>query len=358
MTVLHRGVACALLAAVLFGASTPLSKLLIGQVEPVLLAGLLYAGSGIGLSVCLLWQVGRSPAAGNARPALLPARADLGWLAAAIALGGIAGPVLLLTGLASMPGSASALLLNLEGVFTALLAWCVFHENVDRRLLLGMLAIVAAGILLSWSGDARHVLAPGALAIVGACCCWALDNNLTRKVASGNAVQIAALKGLVAGAVNLLLALALGATLPPPSVMLAAGLLGLCGYGISLVLFVVALRELGSARTGAYFSVAPFAGALLALGVLHEIPPASFWWALGLMGIGLWLHLGERHSHRHRHEPLLHAHLHSHAGDDPHHAHTHAPDTDTSRPHAHLHQHDRLVHAHPHFPDIHHQHRH
>ena len=365
---LPAGIRHALLAAALFGASTPLAKLLVGQMAPTLLAGLLYAGSGIGLCGCLLWQALRRRAAAPAeragkQTARLHGR-DIGWLAGAILAGGVAGPLLLLTGLASMPASNAALLLNLEGVFTALLAWFVFHENFDRRILLGMTAIVVAGLLLSWAPGAQIRLAPGALAVIGACLCWALDNNLTRKVAAADAVQIAAWKGIVAGSVNLGIALALGAAWPAPSVTLAAGMLGFCGYGISLVLFVLALRQLGSARTGAYFSVAPFIGAAIGILLLQEATDLRFWLAGGLMGLGLWLHLTERHGHRHVHEPLLHTHEHAHANPengtpaDPHHVHAHDFAWDGSSPHSHAHQHGTLAHTHAHFPDIHHRHRH
>lgn len=363
------GVFSALLSAALFGASTPLAKILIGQLAPTMLAGLLYAGSGIGLGACLLlrsWRDRSAQALGRPRQHVASLQGkDAGWLVSAILAGGIAGPVLLLAGLATMPASSAALLLNLEGVLTALLAWFVFHENFDRRVLLGMAAIVTAGILLASQGGMVFQLAPGALAIAGACLCWAIDNNLTRKVAASDALQIAAWKGVVAGTVNLGLAHALGVAWPPVSIALAAGLLGFCGYGLSLVLFVVALRQLGSARTGAYFSAAPFVGALVAIGLLHEATNARFWLAAALMGIGLWLHLSERHLHRHVHEALFHTHQHSHPqpeGDDlnadTHHCHGHDFPWDGVSPHTHAHQHEVIAHTHAHVPDIHHRHRH
>ncbi len=362
------GILHALLAAALFGASTPLAKLLGAQMAPTLLAGLLYAGSGIGLCACLLWRAVRqrrqTPAARAGQQVARLRGRDIGWLAGAIAAGGVAGPLLLLAGLASMPASNAALLLNLEGVFTALLAWFAFHENFDRRILLGMTAIVAAGLLLSWGAGVQASLAPGALAIVGACLCWALDNNLTRKVAAADAVQIAAWKGIVAGSVNLGASMVIGVAWPAPSLAVAAGVLGFCGYGVSLVLFVLALRGLGSARTGAYFSVAPFIGAAIAIVLLHEATDLRFWLAGVLMGIGLWLHLTERHGHRHVHEPLLHTHEHAHARADdgmpadPHHVHRHDFAWDGKTPHTHAHQHEAIAHTHAHFPDIHHRHRH
>lgn len=350
---MHKGVIYALLAAALFGASTPFSKTLVGQIAPVTLAGLLYLGSGLGL---LIWFTLRAMAAGN-KPATsarltLP---DLPWLGGAILSGGIAGPVLLMIGLTLTPASSASLLLNMEGVLTALLAWFVFRENFDRRIFFGMVLIVAAGILLSWDQRPAFGVPWGALAIVAACLCWAIDNNLTRKVSAGDAVQIAGIKGLVAGSVNLSIALALGLPLPEASTVLIAGVVGFGGYGLSLVLFVLALRHLGTARTGAYFSVAPFAGAAIALLMPGETPGPVFWLAATLMGAGIWLHLTEIHAHTHSHVLMSHAHGHSH---DAHHQHTHDFPWDGKEPHSHPHQHEPLTHAHPHFPDIHHRHRH
>jgi drug/metabolite transporter (DMT)-like permease len=193
------------------------------------------------------------------------------------------------------------------------------------------------------------------VAITGACLAWAIDNNLTRRVSGGDAVMIAGTKGLVAGAVNLSLGLAHGAVLPAPALLASAATLGLLGYGISLVLFVVALRNLGTARTGAYFSVAPFFGAALALFVLRESPSAAFWVAAALMATGVWLHLTERHEHRHVHEPMEHSHPHVH---DEHHQHEHGFAWDGQEPHVHPHAHRRLTHSHPHYPDLHHRHEH
>jgi drug/metabolite transporter (DMT)-like permease len=345
---MHRGaIAYALASAALFGASTPLAKLLVGEIAPLLLAGLLYLGSGIGL---LAWFFLRST-----ERATSLGKADLPWLAGAIAAGGVAGPALLMYGLTRMDGATASLLLNLEAVFTAAIAWMVFRENVDRRVVAGMAAIVAGGVVLSWDEMPRAGGFAGPLLIAAACLAWAIDNNLTRRVSGGDAVSIAGLKGLVAGSVNLTLAMLQGASLPGPGFTAAAGALGLFGYGISLVLFVVALRHLGTARTGAYFSVAPFFGAALALLVLRESPSAAFWLAAALMTAGVWLHLTERHQHPHVHEPMEHAHVHSH---DEHHRHEHGFDWDGREPHTHAHAHRRLAHSHPHYPDLHHRHDH
>jgi len=350
---LHKGVVYALLAAALFGASTPFAKSLVGQVPPVALAGMLYLGSGLGLLVfyllrALVQRGGTDSTAGLARP-------DLPWLAGAIAAGGIAGPVLLMFGLTLTPASSASLLLNMEGVLTSALAWFVFKENFDRRILAGMLLIVAAGVLLSWEQRPAFGVPWGALAIVGACLCWGIDNNLTRKVSASDAVQIACAKGLVAGTVNLAIGIALGFQLPPASTALLAGAVGLCGYGLSLVMFVLALRHLGTARTGAYFSAAPFVGAAISLPMLGEQPGLMFWIAAALMGGGIWLHLTESHEHEHEHDVIDHTHAHTH---DAHHQHTHDFEWDGSEPHVHPHHHAPLRHSHKHYPDIHHRHSH
>jgi len=347
------GIASAILAALLFGASTPFAKRLVGEVPPQMLAGLLYLGSGVGLALVL---AARTLAArqGTARIAL-PSGKDWGWLAGAILFGGVIGPVLLMAALLETPGSTASLLLNLEGVFTALLAWFVFRENFDRRIALGMALIVAGGIALAWQPAGAAAGLWGPLAVAGACACWALDNNLTRKVSANDAVLIACMKGLAAGAVNVVAAVVAGQALPQPATGALAALLGFFGYGVSLVLFVVALRDLGTARTGAYFSVAPFFGAVLALALLDEPASAALLAGGALMAAGVWLHLTERHEHEHQHEPMEHEHPHVH---DEHHQHTHAFAWDEKKPHSHRHEHDPLRHKHPHYPDIHHRHRH
>jgi drug/metabolite transporter (DMT)-like permease len=339
----------ALAAAALFGASTPFAKALLGHTPPILLAGLLYLGSGMGLGLIRLLRD-----RGWHRP-LLPMPEWL-WLLAAIGCGGVLGPVLLMLGLAHTSAASASLLLNMEAALTALLAWVAFRENADRRIVLGMVLIVAGGVILGWSGKAHDTTAGfGAPLIVGACLCWALDNNFTRKVSAADALFIAGLKGLVAGVANTLLALALGARLPSSPLLGAAMLVGLLGYGASLVLFVLALRGLGAARTGAYFSTAPFIGALIAILGFGEPTSPGFWLAAILMGGGVWLHLSERHEHMHTHEPITHTHRHVH---DEHHQHAHDADRDSREPHTHAHTHAPLLHSHPHYPDIHHRHGH
>jgi drug/metabolite transporter (DMT)-like permease len=262
----------ALLAAVLFGASTPGAKLLLGQVEPQWLAGLLYLGSGVGLGAWALLRRAFDPG----KPQKAPfAKADLPWPGGAILAGGVVAPVLLMFGLRGTPASSASLLLNLEGVFTAALAWFAFRENVDRRIFAGVAAILAGGALLSWVGRPSGGIPWAALAAAGACLGWALDDNLTRKVSAADPVQIAGLKGLIAGAVNVGIALAVSPSRPALPAVVAAGALGLLSYGVSLVCFVLALRQLGAARTGAHFSTAPFLAAALSLAVVREAPTRS-----------------------------------------------------------------------------------
>ena len=350
---MHKGVASALLAAALFGASTPFAKMLVGGISPVMLAGLLYFGSGIGL---FSWMgMRRLLPAGRQHGGPRLTAQDLPWLGGAILFGGIAGPVLLMSGLTATPASSASLLLNLEGVLTALLAWFVFKENFDRRIVAGMALIVAAGMLLAWEERPAAGAPWGALAIAAACLCWAIDNNLTRKVSAGDAVQIAGIKGLAAGSVNLGIAFALGMPAPDAGAALSAGIIGFCGYGLSLVLFVLALRNLGTARTGAYFSAAPFVGAAVSLVLLRDTPGIVFWVSGALMAAGIWLHLSETHAHEHAHEAMSHNHAHRH---DEHHRHDHDFPWDGKEPHVHPHRHAPMVHTHPHVPDIHHRHRH
>lgn len=341
------GVAAALGAALLFGAGTPLAKLLLQAVNPWLLAGLLYLGSGLGMAS--IRQLTR------AAPVRL-SRAEWPWLAGAIVAGGVIAPVLLMFGLTGMPAAGASLLLNAEGVFTALLAWFAFKENFDRRIALGMAAILAGALVLSWPGaDALHFAALWpALAVLAACFAWGLDNNLTRKVSLSDASWIASVKGLAAGSVNLALAAWQGAAWPTATSAAAAMLVGVLAYGVSLTLFVLALRHLGTARTGAYFSVAPFFGALLAL-LMGEPLTFGLMLAAALMALGVWLHLTEQHAHEHTHEPLEHEHAHVH---DEHHQHAHDGPQVAEKRHSHRHRHERLTHFHAHFPDAHHHHAH
>ena len=339
------GVLPALLSALLFGASTPFAKLLLGSVDPWVLAGLLYLGAGVGLAIFIAVRP-----AGAEAPLRL---AHLPRLAAVVAFGGVLGPLLLMGGLARTDAATASLLLNLEGLATLAIAWGVYREGVDRRLVAGALSIVAGGAVLAWRGSAA--VDPGALLVVAACVCWGIDNNLTRGLNAADPAALAMIKGLAAGTVNLLAGLGVGGALPPPATIAAAAMVGVVGYGASLVLYLIGQRHLGAARTGAYFSLAPFAGAALAVGLVGESVTLPLLAAAALMAVGLWLHLVERHEHQHEHEPLEHEHRHVH---DDHHRHEHAAGEASTAPHSHRHTHDRLVHRHPHMPDLHHRHGH
>jgi len=351
MTVLSRTPALlALLSAALFGLATPFAKVLLGGVQTWLLAGLLYLGAGIGLGVLtLLRRTGGLPP----REAPL-ARADMPWLAAAILAGGIAAPVMLMFGLKLTSASSASLLLNLEAIATVAIAAIIFREHIGPRLLLGAVLIIAGAMTLSWQGG-FFSLDSGAMLIIAACLAWGLDNNLTRHISGADPLQITMYRGLIAGIVNVGIGLTGGAAMPGPALLAGALITGFLGYGVSLVLFVMSLQRLGTARTGAYFSTSPFIGATAALLLFPEPVTVQFLAAGAMMALGVWLSLTERHSHVHIHEPLEHSHRHRH---DAHHQHTHGEDTVKGEPHTHLHRHGPETHAHAHWPDLHHRHGH
>ena len=342
------GAPLALGAAAAFGASTPLAKLLLGSIDPWMMAGLLYLGSGLGLS--LLIAIRKLNGSFSAEAQLI--RTDLPWLAGTVIFGGLLGPLLLLFGLNLTDAASASLLLNLEAVFTLQLAWVVFHEHVDRRLFLGAIAIVAGAVLLSWQGDIGK-FRWGLLLIALACLSWAIDNNLTRKISATDPFVLAAIKGLAAGSINTALALNSGAHWPAFPQLPAALVLGFISYGLGLVLFIFALRYLGTARTGAYYGTAPFIGAIFAAIVLGTPLTAIILMAGLLMAVGAWLHLAERHEHEHVHADEEHDHIHVH---DEHHQHFH--EGKFTEPHTHPHRHPPLTHKHAHYPDLHHRHRH
>lgn len=344
-------VSYAVLSAAMFGVSTPAAKLLVGSIHPATLAGLLYCGAGIGVAV--LRRI--VPSIVTGAPETAVSRAELPWLAGAIGVGGVLGPLLLMFGLAHTDAATASLLLTLEGAATALIAWFIFHENFDRRVALGMACLVAGAAVLSWSGAPNLGSIVGPLAIAGACVAWGLDNNLTRKVSLADPLQIAMLKGLIAGPFNLFLGFSISGMIPSISGILLTGVVGFVGYGISVALFVVALRDLGTARTGAYFSTAPFIGSVVALIVFREPVTAQLIVAGLLMAIGVWLHLTEHHEHEHVHDALVHVHSHVH---DLHHRHAHKPTDPAGEPHTHSHEHKLTRHSHPHVPDMHHTHGH
>ena len=330
----------ALAGAILFGASAPLAKLLLADTDPLVLSGLLYAGCGVGL-LLLAPARPRLGLGGEARPA----RGDLPWLAGSIAAGGIIAPLLLLIGLQSTPAATASLLLNFECVATTAIAALAFREAVGRRVWLAVALITAACALLTVSFTGGWGFSPGALAVVGACLFWGIDNNLTCYISSRDPVIIGTLKGLIAGAFSLGLALALGRSLPGPATVAAALLLGAVSYGLSIVLYILATRGLGAARTSAWFGTAPFAGTALSLGLFRAWPGLQFIVSLPVMAAGALLLFGEEHDHMHVHVPIEHEHY---FREDAHH-----PFQGPGR-----HRHPEVRHSHPHSPDIHHRHGH
>lgn len=348
------GVGYAFGAAVVFGCSTPFAKKLGDGVSPQVFAGLLYLGSGLGLTATLLLAPSRG------RETSLQ-RGDRTPLLLAVVFGGMLGPLLLMVGLRTTPAASAALLLNLEAVFTALGAWLVVKEHADRGIVIAMMIIVIGGMLLSVDPNGGFALTAGAIAIIGACACWGVDNVATRPLGLRDPRQVGAVKGIGAGTANLAIGLATGGHLPRVAIVGGAVVLGFLGYGLSLVLYIKALRVLGIARTGAYYAAAPFFGAAIALVWLREPVGPMFLPAIALMAIGLALHLTERHRHDHAHVALTHAHRHVHA--DIHHLHvggsnsaSQFPESDES--HAGVHTHETFKHDHDHTPDEHHIHDH
>ena len=314
-------------------------------------AALLYGGSCLGLLLLLIIKWVR----GQPIPSI-PKAARWRFVGAVVA-GGVVSPVLMVLGLRLTTASTASLLLNIEGVFTALVAWLVFRENAGRRVVVGMATVVVGGVLLSIDATDGVALNVGALLIVGACLGWAIDNNLTQAASSADPVVVAALKGFGAAAVNGIIAVALGQPVPPPATTALTMLVGFAGYGLSLALFVVGLRHLGTARTGAYFGLAPFVGAAISIAFFGEVLTGWVLAAGALMALGLWLHLSERHDHEHVHDGLEHEHHHTH---DAHHQHLHEHgETDVDgEGHSHWHRHEAMTHSHPHAPDLHHRHSH
>ncbi len=339
----------ALLAAFLFGANAPLAKLALSDVHPVMMAAFLYLGSGLGLII--LWGIKRGLGRNVNKEAFLQA-GDLKWLAGAILAGGVAAPILLMTGLASTPASTVSLLLAFEVVATIVLAYTIFREHIGQRVWVATGIITAGTIVLSFTPGAVLTVSAGALGVIAACLLWGLDNNLTRVVSLRDPLTITIIKGLAAGSVSFCIAIGIHAPVPGIPLAFTVMALGFVTYGLSIFFFVRSLRTLGVARTGAYFSSAPFIGAMLSVLIFHELPGATFFIALPILATGLVLLAGEEHVHRHTHLALVHEHRHRH--DDGHHLHDHTGDVPDE--HSHLHTHDDMEHAHPHLPDIHHRH--
>lgn len=333
----------ALLAALFFGASAPVSKFLLGDISPVFLASFLYLGSGTGIALTKLTQRKGTEAGIQ--------RADVKWLAGAIISGGILAPIVLMVSLQNTPASTASLLLNFEGVGTTLIALLFFKESISRRAWAAILVITLASIFLSTDLSSGFGLSLGALGVILACVLWGLDNNLTRNISGKDPLVIVASKGLVAGTFSFLLAWALGNPFPTAATILGTLVMGFVCYGLSTLLFIRSMRGLGAARTSALYGTAPLAGVLLSIVIFGEIPSVFFILAAILMIGGALLLINESHSHAHVHTAIVHEHSHNHA--DPMHAHD-----DSKGIHSHEHEHPIEEHEHDHLPDIHHQHGH
>jgi drug/metabolite transporter (DMT)-like permease len=346
-----RGAVFGLAAALLFGLSAPLAKLLLPALQPLTLAALLYLGGGAALA---LYGASRRVLGPEASHEARLTRSDVPNLIGVVVSGGIAGPLLMFTGLGRLSALSTSLLLNLEGPFSVLLAVALFHEHLGRRAAAASASIFAGALLLGFERGAElHGDWIGVACVAGACAAWALDNNLTQRLSLKDPVAIVRWKGLGAGTCMLLVSLAIGQTAPPAWVAAGAVALGAASYGISILLDVHALRLLGAAREAAYFATAPFIGALAAVPLLGERPSPLDAAAAALMVTGVALLLRERHAHAHSHAPIEHDHLHVH---DEHHQHEHAGPV--TEPHSHWHRHAPLTHEHPHVPDLHHRHPH
>jgi drug/metabolite transporter (DMT)-like permease len=331
----------ALLAAVFFGASAPVSKLLLGEIAPIFLAAFLYLGSGTGIALTKLTQR-KGKEAGITR-------ADVPWLAGAVISGGILAPIVLMLSLQNTPASTASLLLNFEGVGTTVIALLFFRESISRRAWMAILVITLASIFLSTDFSSGFGLSLGALGVLLACVLWGVDNNFTRNISGKDPLAIVAWKGLVAGTFSFFLALSLGNPLPAVTTILLTMVLGFLSYGMSTFLFIRSMRGLGAARTSALYGTAPLAGVLLSIVLFSELPSAFFIVAAVLMIGGALLLVNEEHRHTHVHTALVHDHSHSH--DDGMHGHDAAEGV-----HSHAHEHSQEEHAHDHLPDIHHRH--
>ncbi len=341
------GYALGLSAALLFGVSAPVSKLLLDDVGPQMLAGLLYLGAFLAVAPFVRLAPGR----GEARLR----RSDLPLLSGIVLTGGIVAPVFLMLGLERLSGVAGSLLLNLEGPLTLVVGIVVLREHLGRRAGIGSVVIFVGSAFIGFQGGAGGLDLVGAFLVVAACLGWAIDNNLTQRLSVRDPFQIVAVKTGVAALINIGLAMLRGEAGASTTVLLGALVLGGFAYGVSILLDAYALRALGAAREAAVFATAPFAGALLAVPLLAESwTPADV--AAGLaMACGVVLLVRDHHEHEHVHMPMAHDHRHVH---DDHHRHDHPPGVDPTEPHSHPHEHGRIVHVHAHVSDVHHRHPH
>lgn len=338
----------ALLAALLFGLNAPLSKLLLKNVPPLFMAAFLYSGAGVGMMILRFFNVEKKEAPLSEK--------EFPWAIGMILLD-VAAPVLLMYGLKYTSAANASLLFNFEMVATSLIACVFFKEAVGRRiwLALGIITLASIVLTLDFADISNWKFSGGSFLVLAACCCWGLENNCTRNMSEKSPAQIVVLKGLGSGLTALMIAFIAEKEADITLLnIIYAMLVGFTAYGLSIFFYVKAQRFLGAARTSAYYAAAPFAGVLLSVIILHEIPTWSFYAAFILMIAGVRMIIKEEHSHIHTHEELTHNHVHSH--DDLHHNHPH--DVPVDGRHFHEHTHEKCTHSHPHTPDIHHKHAH
>lgn len=340
----------AILAAILFGVSAPLSKALLGSVQPTVLASLLYFGCGLGV---LVFKFTKTLFIKEKKESGI-SKKDIPWLAGVILTGGVAAPIILMFSLKATPAATASLLLNFEAIATALIAALFFKESLGRRVWIAIAVMTAAAVILTWSSTGKWGISIGTAGIVAACLLWGADNNLTRMISLKDPLTITIVKGIGAGAVSLMISLWTSAAFPGVELMILALILGAFSYGISIVLFILSMRQLGAARTSAFFGSAPFIGAIISIVIFGESPAPQFYISLPVMIIGAILIIKEKHQHIHIHENIQHDHKHSH--DDLHHNHVH--EDGFLGVHSHAHLHERIEHDHPHMPDTHHRHNH
>jgi len=344
----------ALVAAVLFGFSAPVAKLLLDTVEPIPLAGFLYLGSGVGV---LLFKGIQHLGSKLARVEAGISKTDIPWLTGAVLAGGVAAPIVLMFNLRTTPAATASLLLNFEGAATALIAALVFKEAIGKRIWWAIASITGASILLSLDLSGEWGISLGAVGVLCTCALWGIDNNFTRNISAKDPLSIVTIKGIGAGLFSLILALILQNPFPKPVVALGGMLLGSLSFGISIALFILAMRDLGAARTSALFGTAPFVGALLSFLLFQEFPGVLFAISFSIMIVGSASLLGEKHAHKHIHAVIEHDHRHGHS--DGHHAHDHGQGKiSTGTVHSHPHNHEAIEHSHQHLPDTHHRHGH
>lgn len=344
----------ALLAAILFGLSTPLAKLLLGEIDPIHLAAFLYLGSGLCL---LLIKIIQKFSSNHMVTEARLSGSDLAWLAGATLAGGVIGPIILMQSLQHTPAATASLLLNFESVATTIIAAIIFKEAVSRRAWWAIITIALASSLLSLNLNDTWGFSLGAVGIIAASLFWGMDNNLTRNISGKDPITIVTIKGLSAGLFSLILAISTGKTFPSWEIILKTMLLGGLSYGLSILFYIRSLRSLGAARTSGLYSTAPLSGLVTSLIIFREPPNIMLVLALPLMAIGTALLVNELHDHTHIHEPLIHDHSHNH--DDGHHDHSHSGGLVPNRKtHSHMHEHPEIQHEHHHMPDTHHRHSH